>query len=391
MKVRFHIPLAIAAFLATTYKPYQKLSKRNRKIIVFRNWHMERELHKSLDYLKHRGAHPIHALPSIRAVTCQFYGNCNKRDLLRDPNILRVDDDIEVTIKPLPFLFPYMHMPITSRTIVPWGVEKVHAPEAWQYATGRGVKVGVIDTGVDLSHPMLVANLRQGINIINPDISPQDDNGHGTHVAGTIAASGGPGSLIGVAPEAELYPVKAFDKHGKALLSDIGKAVEWCVENDIRLINMSFGTSSSNQTLQEIYLQAYERGAVMIAASGNNGPDGAMGYPGRYPFTIAVGATDEEDEIASFSSRGVPVNICAPGVDILSCWLHGGVKRLKGTSMATPHVTGTVALMLERYPQLYFGQIRQVLSATTTKLPGIARTMQGMGLLNTEKAIEMLF
>ncbi|OEF98205.1 S8 family peptidase [Desulfuribacillus alkaliarsenatis] len=394
MGYRFYIPLAVTAFVAVAGRHYKKLYAnrvKNRKIIVFKNWYSENEITRSINYLKHKGVIPIRALPSIRAICCGLDANCNKQELLRDPNVLRVDDDIEISIKPIPYLFPFITPQLPKKTIIPWGVDRIRAPEVWQRNTGAGVRVAVIDTGVDLSHPMLKPNLRQGINILDPDKAPKDDNGHGTHVAGTIAAIGGAGNLIGVAPRAKIYPVKAFDGNGKALLSDLGKAVEWCVENDIRLINMSFGTSSSNPTLEEIYHQAYERDAIMVAAAGNNGPDGTVGYPGKYPFTITVGATTEDNEIANFSSRGPQVNICAPGVEILSCWLHGGTRRIKGTSMATPHVAGTVALMLERYPQLHFGQVRQILKSTAIKLAGIERNMQGMGMVDCQNAVELLY
>jgi len=392
MRFRYHMPLAVAAFLLAckSRKQISVNSKENRKIVVFKHWHEEHRIRNSINNLQNKGVLPIHALPSIKAISCQLYGTCDVREILKDPNVLRVDEDIEINIKPLPYIRSFMQKPLTNNTIVPWGVERINAPNVWQQLTGEGVKVAVVDTGVDLSHPMLVNNLRKGINITNPDKRPNDDNGHGTHVAGTIAATGGVGKVIGVAPDAEIYPVKAFDRNGKALLSDIGKAVEWCIENDIRLINMSYGTASSNPTLEEIYLQAYEQGAVMIAASGNNGPDGAIGFPGKYPFTITVGATTEDNQVANFSSRGREVDICAPGVEILSCWLYGGVKRLKGTSMATPHVTGTVALLLERYPQLHFGQIKQIIKYSATNLAGIERVMQGMGIVNTEKAVQML-
>ncbi len=394
MKSRFHIPLAVLVFLAATCKSrkYTKASgSGKRKIVVFKNWNKEQVIQKSVAYLQGKGVRPVHALPSIKAISCELYGNCNTREILRDPNVLRVDDDIEIKIKPLPHIRTILQRPMTDRTIIPWGVERVQAPPVWNYFNGAGIKAAVIDTGVDLTHPMLVPNLRRGINILDPSQLPNDDNGHGTHVAGTLGACGGKGKLIGVAPDIEIYPVKAFDKHGKALLSDIGKAVEWCMENNIRLLNMSYGTSNTNASLEEIYIKAYERGAIMVAAAGNSGPDGEIGYPGKYPFTITVGATTMDNEVASFSSRGNSVDICAPGVEILSCWLNGGTKRLKGTSMATPHVSGTIALMLSANPYLQFAQIKQIIQSTATKLPGVERVMQGMGLVNTERALQMLY
>ena len=392
MKFRFHIPLAVAAFLAVNSKQKKQQSgKGKRKIVVFKDWHTEYEISKSVNYLQTKGIHPVHALPSIKAISCQLYGNCNEKEILKDRNVLRVDDDIEINIKPLPHLMSLVHRPQIVDTIIPWGIRRIQAPKVWDQVSGEGIKVAVIDTGVDLSHPMLAPNLRKGINILHPNRPPNDDNGHGTHVAGTIAATGGKGKIIGVAPDAEIYPVKAFDSKGKALLSDIGKAVEWCMQNNIRLLNMSYGTSNSNPTLEDIYTQAYRQGCILVAAAGNSGPEGGIGYPGKYPFTITVGASTETNEIASFSSQGPEVMIYAPGVNILSCWLHGGTKRIKGTSMATPHVTGTIALMLSLYPHLQSSQIKQILASTVTNLAGVASHSSAIGLVNTMRAVQTLY
>ena len=132
---------------------------------------------------------------------------------------------------------------------IPWGVQEIKAPQAWSSTTGHRIKVGVIDTGVDFNHPDLKHSLARGINLLNRGTLPHDDNGHGTHIAGTIAAANQLHGMIGVAPRATIYPVKAFDHNGSAFVSDIILGIEWCVRNRMDVINMSFGMKTRSKSL----------------------------------------------------------------------------------------------------------------------------------------------
>ncbi len=132
---------------------------------------------------------------------------------------------------------------------IPWGVQEIQAPQAWSSTTGHRIKVGVIDTGVDFSHPDLRQSLARGINLLNRGALPHDDNGHGTHIAGTIAAANQLHGMIGVAPRPTIYPVKAFDQNGSAFVSDIILGIEWCVRNRMDVINMSFGMKTRSKSL----------------------------------------------------------------------------------------------------------------------------------------------
>jgi len=251
---------------------------------------------------------------------------------------------------------------------IPWGVNKVKAPLAWNHATGHQIKIGVIDTGIDFHHPALRGSIIPGINLVNRNLPPHDDNGHGTHIAGTIAASNPQHGMIGVAPHALIAPVKAFDYDGSAYVSDIILAIDWCVKNNMDVINMSFGMRTKSKSMLNAVLRAYHKGVIIVASSGNDGKVRAIDYPARYSHTIAVGATNSVRKIAPFSNRGGYIDIYAPGDRIVSSWLNGGYHEMSGTSMATSLVSGAIALLLERYPQLTPSQIKQILKRSMQPL-----------------------
>lgn len=233
-------------------------------------------------------------------------------------------------------------------------MKAIHAPQAWSKSTGVHVKIGVIDTGADYRHPDLKHSLAAGVNLLHRGMLPLDDNGHGTHIAGTLAAAGGTRGMMGVAPRALLYPVKAFDHSGSAYVSDIVLGIDWCVQNKIDIINMSFGMKTRSKALHNVVIKAYRAGIAIIASSGNDGKRGGD-YPARYPETIAVGAIDKRHRVASFSNRGSYIDVYGPGEGVSSCWLKEGYKEMSGTSMATSHVTGAAALLLAVRPGLSQG------------------------------------
>lgn len=251
---------------------------------------------------------------------------------------------------------------------IPWGVRHIRAPEVWNRTTGHQVKVGVIDTGVDYSHPDLSHSLERGINLIHRTLPPFDDNGHGTHIAGTIAAANRLQGMIGVAPRASIYPVKAFDYNGTAFVSDIILGIDWCVRNRMNVVNMSFGMISRSKSLFAAVANAYRSGVLIIASSGNDGKRSRIDYPARYKQTVAVGAINRLGKVASFSNRCEDIDIYAPGEKVLSCWPRGGRRIMSGTSMATSHVTGAVALLLGLKPGLTPDQIKAILWRSTRPL-----------------------
>ena len=221
--------------------------------------------------------------------------------------------------------------------------------------TGAGVKVAVIDTGVNCGHPDLAGHCFNGYDFVNNDGIAMDDQGHGTHVAGTIAATrnGEASTVVGVAPGADIYAVKVLDQNGSGFYSDIIAGVEWATQNGMQVTNNSYGGSSGSATLEAAFRAAAAAGVVSVAAAGNSGTQAGtgdnVGYPGKYSSVIAVAATDINDARASFSSTGPAVQIAAPGVNIKSTIMNGGYQGgWNGTSMATPHVAGVAALLVEK-------------------------------------------
>lgn len=254
---------------------------------------------------------------------------------------------------------------------IPWGVRHIRAPQAWSQTTGYRVKIGVIDTGVDFSHPDLQHSLASGINLVNRAQPPHDDNGHGTHIAGTIAAANRLQGMIGVAPRAMIYPIKAFDHNGSAYVADIVLAIEWCIRNRMDIINMSFGMKSRSKSLMTAVASAYNAGIIIVASSGNDGKRRSVDYPARYSQTISVGATTRLRRIAPFSNRGSLVDVYAPGDKIHSAWLNGAYNEMSGTSMATSHVSGAIALLLAKHPGLSPADVKAILKRSAQPVKGM--------------------
>ncbi len=226
---------------------------------------------------------------------------------------------------------------------IPWGIKRVEADSAWKKTTGKGVKVAVVDSGI-AKHEDLIKNIRGEFNAIETDKPATDDFGHGTHVAGIIAASNNKIGVVGIVPDVDLYAVKVLDAYGSGYLSDLVEGIDWCINNGIQIINLSVEVQDDLPLLREAIKRALNSGVIVVAASGNNN-GGSTVYPAAYEGVISVSAIDENDNIASFSAIG-KVDFTAPGVDILSTYIGDSYTSFSGTSMASPHVTGVLALLL---------------------------------------------
>lgn len=253
--------------------------------------------------------------------------------------VVRVDDDAVVTT---------MDKPVgasPAAQVVPWGIDRIDAELVWPGGnSAEPIKVGIIDTGISTRHSDLVLNVKGGINTINPKKSWNDDNGHGSHVAGIVGAVNNTIGVVGVAPAVDLYAVKVLGANGSGYVSDIIEGLDWSIQNGMQVVNMSLGTTADIQSFHDAIIAAKNAGIVLVAAAGNSGS--AVNYPAAYPETIAVSATDANNTIASFSSRGAEVDLAAPGVSIYSTYKGTGYATLSGTSMASPHVAGVTALVL---------------------------------------------
>jgi hypothetical protein len=261
-----------------------------------------------------------------------------------------------------------------------WGVERIEAPEVWDTTSAAGMKVAVIDTGIDYTHPDLQQRYAGGYDTVNEDDDPFDDHGHGTHVSGIIAADLNETGQAGVSPKANIIAVKSLAGDGTGYISDLVEAIDWAMNNDVALINFSLGTSYDSQILEDKLQEAANQGIILVAAAGNTS-GGAVLYPAAYDQVISVAATDSNDNFASFSSVGA--EIAAPGVSVSSTIPGGGYASWSGTSMAAPHVTATVALMMANNQK----NIRENLRNSAIDLgPSGTDSYFGYGLVHSKPA-----
>jgi serine protease len=263
--------------------------------------------------------------------------------LARDPRVTYVEPD------------GLLH---AHQQAVPWGIDRVFGDEeysfpTWAGSTGDGIGVAVLDTGISTSHPDLnVAGGRHFYTIttgppqsrLREDGNYEDGHGHGTHVAGTIAALDNDYGVVGAAPNVVLYAVKVLDDSGSGSVSAIAAGIEWAVSNGIPVLNMSLGSSTFSQTLKDACDAAYAAGHLVVSSAGNEGnADGTgdnVGYPAKYDSVIAVAASDINDQRASFSSTGPTVELIAPGVDVLSTipWTDENSLTVDGVSYKANYI-----------------------------------------------------
>jgi subtilisin len=277
---------------------------------------------------------------------------------------------------------------------VPWGIDRVFGEESYSFGTwgitrGGGIAVAILDTGIDENHEDL-PELLGGINTIDNTHWGSDGSGHGTHVAGTVAALDNNLGVVGVGPQIGLYAVKVLSDGGSGSVSSVAGGIDWAVEQGIPVLNMSLGSGSSSQTLKDACDAAYAKGHLLVASAGNNGNPGGrgdnVGYPGAYESVIAVAASTSNDSRASYSSTGPAVELIAPGSSILSTLPGDNYGTYSGTSMASPHVAGIAALVKAANPGLSNAEIRQILRDTAEDL-GLSSNQQGYGLARADLAV----
>ncbi len=249
-----------------------------------------------------------------------------------------------------------------------WSLVQGEVKPAWDMgAAGLGITIAIVDTGVDLTHPDLKANLVPGYNAtIGSTLSGacQDDNGHGTHVAGIAAASLNSKGIVGVAYQAKIMPIKAMDVEGEGFDDAIADGIVWAADHGAKVINLSLGTEESSTILREaIAYAADKKGCLLVAASGNLEADDRSGvsYPASDPNVLAVTATDQEDDIVSYAITGPEVDLAAPGDEIVSTWQNGGYSLASGTSMAASFVSGAAADIWSAHPDWTRKQVTTVM------------------------------
>lgn len=272
-----------------------------------------------------------------------------------------------------------------------YGVRAVNAPAVWAGGnTGAGVRVAVLDTGIDAQHADLHSNTIWGANFTGE--ANQDGHGHGTHVAGTIGAVRDGAGVAGVAPGCSLVAVKVLNNQGSGYYSWIANGIRWAADNGCRVINMSLGGPASDQTMQDAVAYAWGQGVLIVAAGGNGGDgnpdtDEAVSYPGGYADVMAVSAVDSSGALASFTNSGSTIDLAAPGVQILSTYPGNRYAIMSGTSMAAPHVTGVAALAMASGRYADASQVRSGLESGATDLGASGFDHgYGHGLVNAESS-----
>lgn len=342
--------LLVLSTLSPTVEAAAKTDSKERVLVVFKNSSKKNPL--SIPGLKVRKQYANLPAAAIEVPKSALKG------LKNNPHVLHVEPDQIVQVE---------------NQTQDWGIQKILAPVAWQSGfTGKGVKISVVDTGISTHPDLTVAG---GASFSSVTSSYSDDNGHGTHVAGIIAARDNAVGTIGVAHEASIYAVKALEANGSGNLSSIIAGIDWSITNKMDIINLSLGTTSHSSTLQQVVDRANNAGILVVAAAGNNGlADGSgdhVNYPARYPSAIAVAATDTYNKRASFSATGNTVEVAAPGVSINSTVPGGSYARMSGTSMAAPYVAGHLALLKQANPTLTHTQLRAKLVSDVIDL-GVA-------------------
>lgn len=286
----------------------------------------------------------------------------------------------------------------------------IGAPNVWNLGyTGKGIKVALVDSGIDGTHPDLTGRIVEWKDFVAGKTTPYDDFGHGTHCAGIIGGNGNAsnGKYKGIAPNVQYIGIKVLGSDGSGSLDNILAGLDYATKSDARIISMSLGSETHTQSMDDAVAKAVQAGKVVVCAAGNSGPGAkTIGCPADSPDALTVGATDKNDQIASFSSRGpnrdgsVKPDVSAPGKDIVSTRAAGTnpskaidnyYLSMSGTSMATPMVSGAIADLLQKQPNLTVAQVKSIMEKTAKPLgSGIPNNDYGYGRISIVNAINYL-
>lgn len=358
---------------------------------------------------KQGGGQVVADLPYANAMVANV-SNATLRDLANNPEIAQITLDRTIMFEETP-----ANSDINMNASEDWtyglkkvGVDKVRAA---YNLTGKGIRVGVLDTGIDADHADLKGKVVAWKDWAGSSATPKDAHGHGTHCAGTIAGGDASGKNIGVAPDVELVVGRIFGDSGGATLSGILGAMNWVTDPDSnadtddapQIVSNSWGgrqgSMQSEKAMWNLVKTWRSLGMVPVFAAGNSGPRAkTVGTPGGYPHSFAVAATDDKDKAAYFSSRGpitwegveyVKPDIAAPGVNVYSAKPGGGYQKMSGTSMACPHVAGLAALVLQANPALTVKQVEKALTAHSVDLGTEGKdTTYGEGRVDIMASVE---
>jgi minor extracellular protease Epr len=309
------------------------------------------------------------------------------KQLLANPNIASVDENVTISSHNTEVADL---VTISNSEQVSWGVDLTQTRKAWDLGyTGKGIKIAVLDTGISEHQDLKIAG---GVSTVDYTKSYADDGGHGTHVAGIIAAKRNDNGVVGVAYGADIYAVKVLDKNGNGTVASIVAGIKWSIDNKVDIINMSIGTKTYVSAIDTMLRKATDAGIIVVASAGNNGNNAGVGetmeYPANLQNVIAVVGVDKKMKRGGFSGTGKRAEVAAPGVDIVSTSIDGGYEARTGTSMATPFVTGLLAIIKQANPKKSSNEIRADLNSKGIDLgiPG-RDTQYGFGFVDVTKLI----
>jgi hypothetical protein len=268
-----------------------------------------------------------------------------------------------------------------------WHLTATGAISSWPVARGAGAIVATIDTGADYAHPDLAPHLLAGHDFVDDDAVANDGNGHGTHVAGTIAAvEGNDLGVAGAAPDARVLPVRVLDNLGTGWMSDVAAGIVWATDNGARVINLSLTGPDPSPLVEDALAYARAHDVIVVCAAGNDGA-ASIGWPARYDDCQAVGALTQAGARAGFSNTGSELDLVAPGTDIVSTTLGGGYGAMDGTSMATPQVAAVAAQLIGM--GLGDDQVISTMRSTATDLgPAGLDPSFGFGRIDALQAVQ---
>lgn len=286
------------------------------------------------------------------------------RRLASDPRVVSIQPDAtaDVAVEPKDPLWEKQ-----------WGMRKVRAPQAWGMSTGdRSTIIAIVDTGVDPNQPDLAGRVLRGYDFHNNDARPNDDNGHGTAVAGVAAAAGNDRvGIAGLCWKCRILPVKVLNANGSGRHSNIAAGIMWAADQGADVINLSLATPAQSNVMADAVAYARRKGSVLVAAAGNEGTRRKF-YPAAFPGVISVAATNSADRLYSWSNDGSWIKLAAPGCALTT-------KRGRswgywcGTSFATPHVAGAVAIVASEHPNMSRAALESTVLGTATTLRGVQR------------------
>lgn len=282
--------------------------------------------------------------------------------LIRNPKVLSIEEDKIINVD------------VASNRELGWTITQLNVNKSWASSIdGKGINIAILDTGIQTNHEDL--SISGGISFIGPSWNYADDNGHGTHIAGIIGAQHNNIGIDGLAPKANIYAVKVLDQFGNGYLSSVLEGINWAMENNMDIINMSFGTNVYSPMLEVMINEAISKGIFVVAASGNEGTkninESTISFPGNYKGVVTVGAVDSSLKRPTFSGTGENLNFVAPGVNIYSLSLNNGYEIMSGTSMATAYVSGIIALIKDFYPEFNHNDVLDYMKKNSIDL-GVA-------------------